>query len=87
MTMRIFNRVLVVLLVIMTTFGCSKNNAPAAKETVERALKQSGFNAVSVAKSDDALATGREAMKLRKQTKLMTRMAPELGFESSLHAK
>ena len=44
--MRIFNRVFVVLLVIMMTLGCSKNNAPAAKENVEQALKQNGFDAV-----------------------------------------
>ena len=53
MTMRIFNRVLVALLVIMTTFGCSKNNAPAAKEKVEQALKQSGFTAVNVDEDRD----------------------------------
>src|SRR2546423_15615542 len=51
--MRISNRVLVVLLVIMTTFGCSKNNAPAAKENVEQALKQSGFTAVKVDEDRD----------------------------------
>ena len=51
--MRIFNRVLVVLLVIMMTFGCSKSNAPAAKENVEKALKQSGFNAVNVDEDRD----------------------------------
>ena len=50
LAMHIFNRVLVVLLVIMMTFGCSKSNAPAAKENVEKALKQSGFNAVNVMK-------------------------------------
>src|SRR2546428_12822316 len=53
LAMRIFNRVLVVLLVIMTTFGCSKSNAPAAKEKVEQALKQSGFNAVNVDEDRD----------------------------------
>ncbi len=52
MTMRIFNRVLVVLLVIMTTFGCSKSSAPV-KENVEQALKQSGFNAVNVDEDRD----------------------------------
>src|SRR5437762_13964988 len=51
--MRIFNRVLVALLVIMTTFGCSKNNAPAAKENVEQALKQNGFSAVNVDEDRD----------------------------------
>ena len=53
MTIRIFNGVLVVLLVIMTTFGCSKSNAPAAKEKVEQALKQSGFTAVKVDEDRD----------------------------------
>ena len=48
MTMRTFNRVLVALLVIMATFGCSKNKVPAAKENVEQALKQSGFTDVNV---------------------------------------
>jgi hyperosmotically inducible protein len=47
------NRVLVVLLVIMATFACSKNNAPAAKENVEQALKQSAFTAVNVDEDRD----------------------------------
>jgi hyperosmotically inducible protein len=51
--MRLFNRVFVVLFVIMMTLGCSKNNAPAAKENVEQALKQNGFNAVNVDEDRD----------------------------------
>jgi hyperosmotically inducible protein len=53
MTMRIFNRVLVALLVILSTFACSKNKVPAAKENVEQALKQSGLTAVNVDEDRD----------------------------------
>jgi len=51
--MRIFNLVLVVLLLIVATLGCSKNNAPAAKENVEQSLKQNGFTAVNVDEDRD----------------------------------
>ena len=51
--MRLFNRIFVVLFVIMMTLGCSKNNAPAAKENVEQALKQSAVTTLCLDRKKD----------------------------------